>query len=211
MPDIHFRAWGKRLTEWVRGVLRRWWYWFFLLPLYKLSEDRILSEANGQLEGHTGFAADAARRIVDVLPYLTWLFIPMVIAYLLYRSYLDSKPVPETEQGPSRKAKPRRVVLEHDGMEWEYDGRRSDPKGPFCPDDHTPLAFINTRTSIDSERVVPYYHKDQAHMGGYWGYLECLTCHKEYGKDGVQGYKTVEQSQKEVRNLFDGMENRGEV
>jgi hypothetical protein len=50
-----------------------------------------------------------------------------------------------------------------------------------------------------------------AHIGGYWGFLQCLTCGKDYGKDDKFGYKTVEQSQNEVQRIFEGMENRGEV
>lgn len=206
MPDIHFRAWGKRLEEWWRGLLKRWW-WVVLVVLYKIAEDRILGEFNDQLDGQQGLVYDAARRVVDVLPYLTWLLVPFAFVYLLRRSYIDSKPTPAIQEMPRVS---RRATLEHDGMEWEYGGFNNRPLGPFCLDDHTPLAFVDTRTNISSQRVVPYYDKAQAHMGGYWGYLQCLTCEREYGQD-VQSYKTVGQSEDEVRRKFEGMENRGEV
>lgn len=203
---MHFRPWLDRLKSWFLAARQRWWV-LLLFFLYKVGEDRILGEINDQLEGRSGPIFAAARWVVDVVPSFTlWVLIPATFAYLLWRSYSDSRPVPAAEVAP---AKPRRVTLEHDGVEWEYAGRRTDPRGPFCPDDHTPLAFVNLRNSGPGPKVVAYFNHDAAHLDGYWGLLRCLHCEKEYGSDWA--YKTVEQSKREARRQFEGMENRGEV
>jgi len=146
-----------------------------------------------------------------LLALLTWEPVTRRLGYV-WRGHEDSVKASAERAGSGKQefppAKPEtRVTLEHDGLEWEYAGRKTDPRGPFCPDDHTPLAFVNVRAN--GEPVIPYFHHDAANLGGYWGFLRCLTCNQEYGKDC--GYKTVQQSQNEVHRRFEGMENRGEV
>lgn len=183
-------------------MLRRWW-WVALILLYKIAEDRMLGEANDEIEGRNGLLPDVAEAVVDVLPYLTWLLVPVTIIVLLWRSYQDSKP--GLTSLPSQQPEP--VTLDHDGMEWAYVDRNTTPDGPLCPQDHTPLAYVDIRAH--GSPVVPYFNPREANLGGYWGFLRCLTCGAEYGKE--TGYKTVGQSRAEVRRRFEGMENRGEV
>ena len=162
----------------------------------KIGRDRLKSLGDGAWDVGTAIASSNATLVVVLLGGLAWLLV----------AGSKHPPVAEPNLRPNKETL---VVLEHDGMEWVYAGKKEPPKGPRCVDDHTPLAFVDTKGH--GSPVVPYFRKDSAHMGGYWGYLRCLTCGREYGKDEVKSYKTVEQSQIEVRQLFDGMENRGEV
>ncbi len=205
---MHFREWFERLRVWAVNVLVRRWWVLALLVLYKIGEDRILGEVNAQLEGR-GEPFATARWVVNAIPEFTlWLLIPAVVLYLIIRSYQDSKPV--AQRAAVAPVSPRTEPLRrtYDGVEWAYAGTGSRPDGPFCPVDHTPLAYLDKR-HYSGEKLYPYYLHGEVHVGDYWGVLRCLTCSTDYGADW--NFKTVDESNREVRRLFEGMENRGEV
>lgn len=80
------------MQSWVSAWLRRIWarkLWLVALLLYKIAEDRILSGLNAALDGLVG--PDVTAFLIQSIPWLTWLAIPLTVVAILYIGYRDSQ------------------------------------------------------------------------------------------------------------------------
>lgn len=79
----------KRLISWWRSIWGRK-YWFLFLLLYKIIEDWGLGKLIGYVEEHRGWLVIFLTYIIDYLPWITWIAIPITIMVLLVLTWRKS-------------------------------------------------------------------------------------------------------------------------
>ena len=117
------------------------------------------------------------------------------------------------QQRPQDINKRKTERIEHDGVLWEYTGRRSAwtnallAEGPLCPKDYCLLSLRSHGYSGVHEEVRADYHDDELiSKGNYGSILFCQECKEEYSL-GEEG-KTIQQSRQEVETLFEAKHRR---
>lgn len=100
------------MRDWLGAWLRRVWErrtLLVLLGLYKIGEDRILTWTNQGIDTIVGDHSLVASALAWI-PWLTWLAIPLVIAYVLLSAYRDTRPATPERVNPQAAAAPRELV-----------------------------------------------------------------------------------------------------
>lgn len=198
----------SRLNSWWKSIWNRKWWFLFILG-YKIIEDWSLGKLTAYIEENKGILVSISQFIVDYLPWLTWLAIPVVIILLLTITWRQS----QSGIIPKAGAEERNIVgvtkvnqfvpkrLEHDGVIWEeaHSWNSYYAAGPLCPKDYTPLVVIDSSGRIDT-------HPDHQTSVGYYRELLCMECQTRY-KLG-EGTKTIGQSESEAGILFEGKRKR---
>ena len=78
-----------RLKSWGHTIWQRKW-WFIFLLVYKIIEDWGLGKLIGYIEEQEGIWVNISDFIINYLPWVTWIAIPITILILIVKAWLDS-------------------------------------------------------------------------------------------------------------------------
>jgi len=85
----------QRLKLWCQSIWQKKW-WLILLALYKIIEDWGLGKLVGYVEEHRGGLVDFLTWLIDYLPWVTWIAIPITIVVLLVLTWRKSSRIQVT-------------------------------------------------------------------------------------------------------------------
>jgi len=78
-----------RLKSWCHSIWQKKW-WFVFLFFYKITEDWGLGKLIGYVEVQKGIWVNISNFIINNLPLITWIAIPVTILLLIVKVWRDS-------------------------------------------------------------------------------------------------------------------------